>query len=499
MNCGKKVLSLLLMLSLCLSLLCVPAMAAGTTVTTATDLQTALNNGGNVILGSDIGVTTTLTVKSTSNLDLNGHKLSVITTKYQGIVISVGQTLTISDSKYSDSASNSGQLYVNGYNVGIQTSGATLIINSGVVEAKNQHFGAGIGGTNTSGYRDGGTVVINGGTVTATGSSGGAGIGGSDSGGSGGVVTINGGTVIATGSTGGATGGAGIGGGEGGNGGIVTINGGTVTAIGVTFGAGIGGGGDGSGGTVRISGGYVKVSSSSSVYAIGSGYRGADGGSLEVTGGILEFASSNTNVTAPIFKDCIITGASAGGYKGGYDSVGNRIVVEGASAWATENIVNAVVYKLVPNDLQTNYTMPITRAEFCALGVALYEVATGKEITERKVFSDTSDINVQKMGALGVVGGVGDDRFDPNGTLTREAAATILARLASVVGTPLPEQSTTFADKGKISSWAIAEVGQVQAAGIMNGMGENQFDPFGQYTREQSIITILRLFNAVKQ
>lgn len=309
---------------------------------------------------------------------------------------------------------------------------------------------------------------------------------------------LNGGTVIATGSTGGATGGAGIGGGDGGNGGIVTINGGTVTAIGVTFGAGIGGGCDGNGGTVRISGGYVKVSSSSSAYAIGSGYKGANGGSLEVTGGIVEFANSNTNVTAPIFKDCIITGASAGGYKGGYDSVGNRIVVEGASAWATENIVYAIVYKLVPYDLQTNYTQPITRSEFCALAVALYETVTSQTITERKMFTDTSDVNVEKMGALGVVTGVGDNRFDPNGTVTREQAATMLARLSAAIDKPLPEKSADFVDRLTISSWAVLAVGQVQAAGIMSGVGNNQFSPTTNYTKEQSIITMLRLFNVVK-
>lgn len=53
MNCGKKALSLLLTLSLCLTFLCIPAMAAGAMVTTATDLQAALNRGGNIILGSE--------------------------------------------------------------------------------------------------------------------------------------------------------------------------------------------------------------------------------------------------------------------------------------------------------------------------------------------------------------------------------------------------------------------------------------------------------------
>jgi len=34
----------------------------------------------------------------------------------------------------------------------------------------------------------------------------------------------------------------------------------------------------------------------------------------------------------------------------------------------------------------------------------------------------------------------------------------------------------------------------VQAADIMGGVGNNIFSPHGTFTREQSIITILRLF-----
>jgi len=56
----------------------------------------------------------------------------------------------------------------------------------------------------------------------------------------------------------------------------------------------------------------------------------------------------------------------------------------------------------------------------------------------------------------------------------------------------------TFADSGSVSSWASEAVGQMQATGIMNGVGNNMFSPKYPYTREQSIITVLRLYNAVK-
>jgi len=158
----------------------------------------------------------------------------------------------------------------------------------------------------------------------------------------------------------------------------------------------------------------------------------------------------------------------------------------------------AVTTGLVPITLQSQYTQAITRAEFSALAVYLYETATGREITGRTTFNDTNDTNVQKMGYLGVVTGVGNGNFNPNGLLTREQSAVMLVRLAYAIGQPLQTANPTFADNNQISSWALEAVGSVQASGIMGGTGNNNFSPQGDYTREQSIITILNLFEALQ-
>ena len=74
----------------------------------------------------------------------------------------------------------------------------------------------------------------------------------------------------------------------------------------------------------------------------------------------------------------------------------------------------------------------------------------------------------------------------------------MVARLARALDKPLAVKATTFADKNSISSWAVEAVGQMQAAGIMSGVGDNKFAPDGTYTREMSIITMLKLYNIVK-
>ncbi|MCL2235029.1 MAG: S-layer homology domain-containing protein [Defluviitaleaceae bacterium] len=168
--------------------------------------------------------------------------------------------------------------------------------------------------------------------------------------------------------------------------------------------------------------------------------------------------------------------------------------VASPSSWALEQVELAIEAGLVPEILQSNYQQPITRAEFAALAVALNEAITGEEITGRMLFNDTNDVNVQKAGYLGVVSGVGNDNFAPDNLLTREQAAVILARLYATVSWELLPSEPTFDDNYAISSWAYSYVGAVQTGLIMGGVGDNRFDPAGLYTREASIITIWRVF-----
>ena len=169
---------------------------------------------------------------------------------------------------------------------------------------------------------------------------------------------------------------------------------------------------------------------------------------------------------------------------------------ETPSSWAVEDVETAIAAGIVPPALQSSYTRATTRAEFCALATALYENVLGT-ISQRATFSDTTDVNVEKMAALGVVLGVGNNKFDPDAKLTREQAATMLARLANVMGKPIAKQPSTFRDNAEISSWASEAVGQMLVSGVMNGTGNNTFSPKAEYTREQSILTMLRMLRYV--
>lgn len=110
------------------------------------------------------------------------------------------------------------------------------------------------------------------------------------------------------------------------------------------------------------------------------------------------------------------------------------------------------------------------------------------------IFTDTSEKAIVAANKLGIVNGKGNGKFDPNGSITRAEAAVMLANTAKVLGADLSSTPSKFADGSRISSWAEAQINYVAARGVMGGVGNNKFDPLGTYTRQQAYITMLRLF-----
>ncbi|MDR0857658.1 MAG: InlB B-repeat-containing protein [Oscillospiraceae bacterium] len=177
------------------------------------------------------------------------------------------------------------------------------------------------------------------------------------------------------------------------------------------------------------------------------------------------------------------------------------------SSWAAADIAKAKELKLSTTELEANYQANTTRAEFCRLAVNFVEIYYGKSISEvlanKKLtlgkFSDTNDSAILAANALGIVAGIGDGSFNPKGTLTREQAAVMLTMTLEAIGIDTSaDADANFADNSATASWAQNSVNSVFSRGIMAGTGNNNFAAKESYTHEQSIATILRLYNNTK-
>lgn len=183
------------------------------------------------------------------------------------------------------------------------------------------------------------------------------------------------------------------------------------------------------------------------------------------------------------------------------------------SAWAHKEVSSAIEKNLVPTNLQSLYRNNITRSEFCDLVIQAITQVEGKSVQtlvkERTgkdyytwigeyPFNDTTNGNVIAAYALGIVQGRGGPSFDPYATITRQEAAAFLTRAAKVLGMDTANVITApFADRDTVGVWFKDAVNFVHQINVMSGNG-NSFSPLGSYTREQSYLTIYRLFLAVK-
>ncbi len=175
-----------------------------------------------------------------------------------------------------------------------------------------------------------------------------------------------------------------------------------------------------------------------------------------------------------------------------------------ASEWAVSELNNALDYALVPTTLNgKDFTQTITRAEFAAVAVRLYERLSLKsaEAIAKNPFTDTNDSEILKAYALGITKGTSDTTFDPNSLITRQEMATMMVRAlekARISTTVNLSNVKKFEDHNKIEDWALNGVYFMSNIGIIKGKGNNTFDVLGSATREEALAVSVRSVNYYK-
>jgi hypothetical protein len=142
-----------------------------------------------------------------------------------------------------------------------------------------------------------------------------------------------------------------------------------------------------------------------------------------------------------------------------------------ADEWARGHISDAVTKGFVPRGLLNDYTAEITAGEFLLLAESYAEYYMGEKIEV--------DLTV------------------PDGRMTRQSAAIMLADLCALLGISAKEPTAVdFADLSEADERAYDAIKFVRANGIMGGVSLDPplFGPMGAFTRQQAIAA----FNNIK-
>lgn len=130
----------------------------------------------------------------------------------------------------------------------------------------------------------------------------------------------------------------------------------------------------------------------------------------------------------------------------------------------------------------------ITRAEF----MVMVNTAFGFKDYVSKMYSDVSSSDwfysaVNVASGAGYITGYSDGTMRPNNPITREEAATMLAKAKGLTGNE--EAYMKFSDYMNIT-WSKSYVGAVSAAAIMSGYPDGSFGPTKSITRAESAVSI---------
>ncbi len=223
---------------------------------------------------------------------------------------------------------------------------------------------------------------------------------------------------------------------------------------------------------------------------------------------------------------------------------------DGPSSWAAEGVSEAIELGMVPERLQSDWQLDLTRGDFAQLLVQFLAAQYGygnkpgsgfstedffEDYPSRRpaadgtpfskadyltaeenntpdffyswqgLFSDRVNVfeDVEPGGLaayinlaylLGVVKGRDESHYDPDGPITRQEAAALLCRTYQVYGALEPKETEPFADADAVASWAAEDVAAMAGWDILHGDENRVFSPLAHYTREQGVLAFLRLY-----
>ena len=174
-----------------------------------------------------------------------------------------------------------------------------------------------------------------------------------------------------------------------------------------------------------------------------------------------------------------------------------------AKAWYKKFVDYSVTYGIFTGTSNNTFSpnTDMTRAQF----VQVFANISGVDTSNKNVNSGFSDVPKGKWYTAavtwaaknGIVSGVGGGKFDPDAKVTREQMCVMIVnyienyqkRTLSVT-----TNAPTFADDAKIAKWAKTAVYKCAKAGLVNGVGNNMFDPKASATRAQGATIFTNFF-----
>lgn len=169
--------------------------------------------------------------------------------------------------------------------------------------------------------------------------------------------------------------------------------------------------------------------------------------------------------------------------------------------WAA-NQIEAMAAKGIINDAaggEFNPGQNITRGMLVDYIIKALDLTAANDINFSDVNANSSyyeSIAIAKK--LGIISGVGQNKFNPDTDITRQEMMTILHKALMVADKVSTKASITdianYKDTSKVSQYAIESTATMIKEGIISGMGNMIIDPTGKVTKAQAAVIAYKIY-----
>lgn len=187
------------------------------------------------------------------------------------------------------------------------------------------------------------------------------------------------------------------------------------------------------------------------------------------------------------------------------------------NSWSYEEVISAIDNNLIPVSMQNSYEQSISRSEVTTLIINLLEDILDKSIqdivkdkTDKDLdilvgeypFKDTSSNEVVAGYALGIISGKSNNMFEPNALVSKQELATLLTRVANLLGEDTTANKSNISDIDTVDSWSLDSVNYILDNDIMTVDTSEQvgtFSPKASYSKEETFLTIERMYQILNK
>ena len=161
--------------------------------------------------------------------------------------------------------------------------------------------------------------------------------------------------------------------------------------------------------------------------------------------------------------------------------------------WAADAI-NEIFVKGIANARGEATYAPgeaITRGEFAMFLVRTLGITAAVSGNFDDVAADAVYAKELAIGkAAGILNGVGDNKFNPEATITRQDMMTIISRGMKLYG---EADMSAFSDSASIADYALSHVSAMIYTGLVKGNADGTINPLGNTTRAEAAVIMQRI------